>query len=74
MKAGTLTWIVLMLLTVTSFVIGGGATAWFVITAAGVKAALVGWQFMELRYAHPIWAIALFALLAAILGVVGVLV
>ena len=70
MNANSLTLIVLVALSTASYVISGGGSATVIIfVAAWVKAALVGWQFMELRSAHPVWKWALGCLLTAILGI-----
>jgi hypothetical protein len=78
MKLNTGIWIALLLLSTLSFsaseTIRAGTLTIFILAAAGVKAALVGWQFMELRSAHLMWRVATFTLLAGVLGLVGTLV
>ena len=77
MKTNTWIWIALMLLSASSYSISGtaqGATgALIILGAAGVKAALVGWQFMELRLAHRAWKLAFPILLAGTLGLICLL-
>lgn len=77
MKANTWIWAALLMLSVVSFSISetahDQAAAAFILAAAGLKSALVGWQFMELRTAHLVWRLALFALLAGLLGLVYLL-
>lgn len=73
MRSNTLTWIVLILLSVVSYLLGGRDAALFVLLAAGIKAGLVGWQFMELRTAHPVWNVGLLSILAVVLGLVALL-
>lgn len=70
MKTNTLTWAVLILLTLLSFSIGGRSIVWLLLLAAGLKSALVAWRFMELNSARAIWMTALIPLLAGILGTV----
>ena len=77
MKTNTSVWIALLVLSVSSFSIGGvagkGTAAAFLLAAAGVKAGMVGWQFMDLRSAHRAWPAAMFALLLGMLGLLAVL-
>lgn len=68
MKANTLALALLILLSAVNFSIGGGSVAGLVLAASGAKAAILGWQFMELRSAHFVWRLALFAFLAVMLG------
>ncbi len=75
MKTNTLTWIALLLLTLTSFAArdhlhARGAAA-IILTTAGIKCSTLGWNFMELRAAHWFWRAALLTLMAALLTVVG---
>jgi hypothetical protein len=74
MKVNTCIWAVLLALSVLSFSLSGPTAAALILSAAGVKSALVGWQFMELRTAHFVWRLGLFALLAGMLGLVWLLV
>jgi hypothetical protein len=76
MKANTWSWAVLLLLTAVSFSASDHvrSAAALILGVAGVKAALVGWQYMELHSAHPMWKAALGVILAGILGVVGVII
>lgn len=68
-RANTIIWAVLMLLTGLSFVLGERVTASrLILLVAGVKFALVAWQFMDLRYAALRWSAGLAGLLALILG------
>lgn len=75
MKTNTVVWIVLLILTYAGFAIshagGTGKMAAFVLAAAGLKFALVGWQFMDLRKSMMVWSAALFGLLGVILGIVA---
>lgn len=75
MKANTVVWIVLMMLTYAGFALshvnGAGKATAFILAAAGLKFALVGWQFMDLRKSLMLWSAALFGLLGVILGVVA---
>lgn len=78
MKANTWTWAALLLLSVSNFSASeaahGNVAAALILSTAGLKAGLVGWQFMELRSAHVVWRLALFGLLAIVLGLVYLLV
>lgn len=74
MKPNTWTWLLLLTLTVVSYCIDGRSAAGLILIAAGVKATMVGWQFMELRSAHPIWRLALAAVLTGVLALVYLLV
>jgi len=71
----TNTWILLILLGLTlsgfalSATISGQLAAACILGGAGVKAALVGWRFMDLREAHVLWRLGFAALLCLILGV-----
>ena len=68
-RANTFIWIALMLLTGLSFALGDQNTASRVILLlAGVKFALVAWQFMDLRHAALRWSAGLAVLLVIILG------
>jgi ABC-type Co2+ transport system permease subunit len=73
MRANTCIWAVLLVLSVLSFSMSGATAAALILSTAGVKSALVGWQFMELRRAHVVWRLGLFALLAGVLGLVWLL-
>ena len=44
-----------------------------ILVVAGVKAGLVGWQFMELRLAHLSWKLAFPMLLVGTLGLICLL-
>lgn len=68
-RANTFIWATLMLLTGLSFVLGERVTAnRLILLLAGVKFALVAWQFMELRHAALRWSAGLAGLLVLILG------
>jgi hypothetical protein len=68
-RANTFIWAALMLLTGLSFALGETVTASrFILLVAGVKFALVAWQFMDLRHAALRWSAGLTVLLALILG------
>lgn len=77
MKTNTCFWIALIALSALSFSISGtgvrSTTAALILAAAGLKSAAVGWQFMELRSAHPVWRVGLFALLTVGLSVIFLL-
>lgn len=73
MRANTCIWAVLLALSVLSFSLSGPTAAALILSAAGVKSALVGWQFMELRTAHVVWRLGLLTLLAGVLGLVWLL-
>ena len=74
MKANTVVWIILMLLTVVSVRLSDSSAAVALILAvAGLKFALVGWQFMDLRKSPAVWSAALFAVLGLTLGMVFLL-
>ena len=77
MKTNTWIWIALVLLSASSFWLSGtpqGATvAITILGAAGVKATLVGWQFMELRSAHLAWKLGFPLLLVGTLGLICLL-
>jgi hypothetical protein len=77
-KTNTLTWLALLLLTLTSFLSSDqapsrGATA-IILTTAGIKCSALGWNFMEVRAAHWFWRAALLGLTAALLSVVDMIV
>ena len=68
-RANTIIWAALMLLTGLSFVLGERVTASrLILLVAGVKFALVAWQFMDLRHAALRWSAGLAGLLFLILG------
>jgi len=68
-RANTIIWAALMLLTGLSFVLGERVTASrLILLVAGVKFALVAWQFMDLRHAALRWSAGLAGLLVLILG------
>jgi len=77
MRANTFTWALLLLLTTGSYFLGGAGNgrglAGFVLVAAGLKCAGLGWQFMDLRWAHGFWRVALLGLLAGFLAAVALL-
>ena len=69
MNTNGLTWLLLVALSAGSFraaesgtSASAGRVVLFLVLAAALKSLLVGWQFMELRTAHPLWR-AGFALL-----------
>ena len=70
MNRNTHVWLALLGLSVASFVISGHAVGSLVLAAAGLKAAMVAWQFMELRTAHLAWPVGLATLLVVALGLV----
>jgi hypothetical protein len=73
-RANTFIWAMLMLLTGLSFALGERVTATrLILLVAGVKFALVAWQFMDLRHAALRWSAGLAALLALILGLAAYL-
>lgn len=78
MKATTCTWAALLLLSALSYSISetahGRMSTALILGAAGLKSGLVGWEFMELRTAHLVWRLALFAMLAGVLSLVYLLV
>lgn len=71
----TNTWILIVLLGLTasglalSTTLSGHFATACILGGAGVKAALVGWRFMDLRDAHFVWRLGFAALLCLILGV-----
>jgi hypothetical protein len=68
-RANTFIWAALMLMTGISFALGEKVTASrLILLVAGVKSALVAWQFMDLRNAALRWSAGLAGLLALILG------
>lgn len=68
-RANTIIWAALMLLTGLSFVLGERVTASrLILLVAGLKFALVAWQFMDLRHAALRWSAGLAGLLVLILG------
>jgi len=77
MKANAWAWAAQLLLTVSGFSVSesahGTTAAAFILGAAGLKSGLVGWQFMELRCAHLVWKLALFALLSGVLALIFLL-
>jgi len=73
-RANTIVWLTLLIMTVASFAMGGHRTAaWMILALAGVKFALVAWQFMELRKAMALWSVMLGGLLVVILAVAMIL-
>ena len=69
-RANTIVWTLLMILTVANYAMGERhVTAWMILALAGVKFALVAWQFMELRRAMALWSVMLGGLLVVILAV-----
>ncbi len=71
MRSNTVTWLVLLALTLGSFLLaerGGGSVVWMIVGLAGLKFALVAWKFMELNKAAVIWDIALLGLLVFVLS------
>ena len=50
---------------------GSGGTAWLILTASGVKALILMWNYMELRSAHRIWIGLMGFLIVAILVAVA---
>ena len=72
-RANGLVWLALIALTFVSFTVSdtlGRAALLPILGAAGLKSVLVGFQFMGLRLAHPLFRVG-FALLigALVLGV-----
>jgi lipopolysaccharide export LptBFGC system permease protein LptF len=60
MKANLITWLVLISLTVTGYFFSGStrsgsALALLILTLFGIKFLSIGYQFMELKKAHPAW-------------------
>lgn len=73
-RANTLVWIALLIMTIVNYAMGEKhVTAWMILGVAGVKFALVAWQFMELRRVHRLWSVMLGGLLVLILAVAVVL-
>jgi hypothetical protein len=77
MKPNTLCWILLLGLTVAASTLSrttaGHGPMVVVLGLALVKAALVGWQFMDLRTAHIVWKSAFLLLLTGMVGVICLL-
>ena len=73
MTRNILVWLALLVLSVASFAISGHAIGGLVLAAGGLKAAMVAWQFMELRTAHLAWPVGLATLLFVALGLVYVI-
>ena len=71
MKRGfTIVWVLLMLLTATSFLLGERhAGSVLILCAAGLKFSLVAWYFMDLRHSAFIWSAALLVMVGSILAV-----
>lgn len=72
MRSNTLTWLILLALTLGSFLLaergGGSSVVWIIVALAGLKFALVAWKFMELNKAAVIWDVALLGLLVLVLS------
>ncbi len=63
----TTVWILLLLFTSVSFVMGEHhMTAAAILALAALKFVLVAREFMELRHAAALWSVGLFSLLALI--------
>lgn len=70
-RPNTLTWIILLLLTFTSFMLAEQSRSkpvTLIVALAGIKFAIVAWRFMELKKAALIWSAAVLGLLGIILG------
>lgn len=78
MKANTVTWLILVVLTSVSFAAsepsGLRTVAPLILGLAGIKALVVTAQFMELRRAHPAWMTGIATLVIAVLAAVGILI
>lgn len=73
-RANTLVWITLLIMTIVNYAMGEKhAAAHMILAVAGVKFALVAWQFMELRRVRKLWSVMLGALLVLILAVAVVM-
>ena len=69
------TWIILMLLTLTTTIIAGmGRAAYLILVVAAIKFMLVTFQFMELKKAHVLWKATLTIVLIFITGIIMILV
>lgn len=71
-RANGIVWVVLTLLTLAAFGLGGRTGAghgalWILPLAAG-KGLLLAWRFMELHVAHRAWKLAFLLLLATLTG------
>ena len=60
--ANLLTWILLVALTISAYFFSEGQLSghWLVLTIMGIsiiKFNLIGWQFVEIKHAHPFWKI-----------------
>ncbi|WP_052273177.1 cytochrome C oxidase subunit IV family protein [Flavihumibacter solisilvae] len=56
----SITWIVLMLLTIiTAFLIGPRYAAILILLISAMKFLLVAFQFMELKKAHSFWKVSM---------------
>ena len=73
MNTNTAVWVALLGLTVVSFSISGHAFESLVLVTAGLKAAMVAWNFMELRTAHLVWKLGVGALITLALGLVYIM-
>lgn len=70
-----LTWILLLLLTLTTAIIAGtGSAAYLILVVAAIKFLLVAFQFMELKMAHLFWKATLVIVLISITGTIIILV
>lgn len=74
MKTNTCVWVLLLSLSLLSFSASGAGAAALILSAAGIKSALVCWQFMEMRRAHAVWRLGLFTLLSSLIGLLWLLV
>jgi hypothetical protein len=72
--ANTIVWIALLIMTIVNYAMGEKhVAASLILGVAGLKFALVAWQFMELRRVHRLWSVMLGGLLVLILAVAMVL-
>ncbi len=72
MKTNTLCWLLLILLTITGVIVSdtarGPGAAGIILVTALAKTFLVGWRFMELHTAHPLWKGSFLLLILGLLG------
>lgn len=73
MRTNTITWLALLTLSALSFSVAGRSLPVLVLTAAGLKSALLGWHFMELHTAAPLWKAAFLTLLTLLLTLIYLL-
>lgn len=71
LKINALTWMALLSLCLVSFLGRRGVA--LLLAAAGLKAAILGWRFMELHAAHWVWRVLVLGQVVILLGILRTL-